>query len=390
MALSNERILQNLSNYLSGDFRDRIPAPTQANMNQIADTIEAYPTLANEFIDVLTNQVIRTMFFTRTISNPLSFFERGELSKYGKSLELIYVDLIQGKDFTERFGTSYENELLAPTHYDNVKVQYLTENSRLKYKITISTDMLASAFRSENGLSTLVNQQVSKMVESYNLDKFLMTWKLLDKMNKVDVPTGINNLNQGNSTEVEVKGKQLLRKIKKVIKDMSFPSRDYNTSGVWTVSRPEDLAIIIDTETAAMLDVEVLAGIFNLSKVEMASRIIEIPRFGDEETQALIVDRDKVHIYQTKYATDSIKNGAGLFTNIFLHRWDLLGACDFANCIRLSETGKKTTPRTRMPYDVLKIDSKDENGTVMHDMVETEIELNNGEVKSKRERKIKK
>ena len=384
MALSNERILANLDNYLSGDFKSRIPAITQANMNQIADTIEAYPTIANEFVEVLTNQVIRTMFLTRTINNPLSFFERGELSKYGKSLELIYVDLIEGKDFTDRFGSSYENELLAPTTANNVKVQYLTENSRLKYKITISTDMLASAFRNENGLSNLVNQQVAKMVESYNLDKFLMTWKLIDKMNKVDIKTGIASVNDTNS------GKVLLRKIKKVIKDMSFPSKDYNTSGVWTVSKPSDLAIIIDTETSSLLDVEVLAGIFNLSKVEMESRIIEIPKFGDDKTQALIVDRDKLQIYQTKYATDTVKNGAGLFTNIFLHRWDLLGACDFANCVRLSVDGQAGNPKAHMPYDVLKLEAKDDNGVVQHDMVQTEIEIQDGEVKTKREKKIKK
>ena len=43
-----------------------------------------------------------------------------------------------------------------------------------------------------------------------------------------------------------------------------------------------------------------------------------------------------------------------------------------------------------MPYDVLQLDAKDDNGTVKHDMVETEIEIENGEVKTKKERKIKK
>lgn len=385
--LTNERIINLMRPYMSAQFNDRIPEATKINMEQIGQTFSEYPTIANEFVNVLTNQVIRTMFFTRTIDNPLSMFERGDLSKFGKSLELIYVDLIKGKDFTDRFGGSYEGEVLRPESVTNVKVQYLTENSRLKYKVTISNDMLASAFKSETGLSTLVNQLVSKMSESYNMDKFLMTWKLIDKMKTVRIKSTRPEMGNKNSC------KAFAHDIKKVIKDMRFPSNKYNSSGVTTKSLPSDLFIIVDTETSATLDVELLADTFNMSKVEFQSRIVEVPSFADSERLALIVDRDKLQIYSTKYASDTVKNGAGLFTNVFLHRWDLLGACDFANCVELttSNTDLQSRELREMPYDTIKYDVKDADGTVISDLKETEIEIDtNGEIKSKKEKKLKK
>lgn len=381
MAISNYQLMKALSKDMSTDFLGRLPEITKANMEQLGQTIENYPTIANEFVQVLTNQVIRTMFMTRALDNPLSIFEKGDLSKFGKSLEMIHVDIVKGKDFTERFGTSgtYEGEYLAPEKVDNVKVQYITENSRLKYKVTISNDMLASAFKNENGLSQLVNQLVSKMTDSYNYDKFLMTWKLIDMMPKVNI-AGYDGSNEGINKE---RGQKLLKVIKKTIKDMRFPSKAFNTSGVYTESKPSDLVIIMDTNTTSTLDVDLLAGVFNLSKVEMASRIVEIPYFADKNTQAIICDRDKIQIYNTKYASDTVKNGAGLFTNVFMHRWDLLDSCGFANCVRIhnSSSSAKDPLTLAMPYDVIDkgVEIKE------HTMEITE----DGEIANKTEKKIK-
>ena len=414
MATNNIKMMQLLAPHLSAEFKSRIPELTKANMELVGDTIASYPTIANEFVNVLTNQVISPMFKTRSLDNPLSMFEKGDLSKFGKSLEMIYVDVINGKDFTDRFNGSYEAEVLAPVHYDNVKVQYLTENSRLKYKVTISTDMLASAFKNENGLSTMANQMVSKMVESYQVDKFLLTWKLIDKMktNKLACPKPVD----------KATAKAFTRKVKEVIKNMRFPSREFNASGVMTTSKASDLFIIMDTATSALLDVELLADTFNMSKVELKSRIVEVPYFKDEKRVALIVDRDKLQIFSTKYASDTVKNGAGLFTNVFLHRWDLFGACDFANCVELysqtaeiagsipaselsytyddgqADVPKDVTAQSKpagagprsMPYDKITYGAKDNDGTVIADLTETEIEIENGEVKTKKEKKVKK
>lgn len=384
MALSNLQILQKMRDEksLSTEFLSRIPEITQQNLAQIGVTMQNYPVIANEFVQVLTNQIARTMFMTKTLDNPLSMFEKGDLEKFGKSLEMIYVDVITGKDFTDRFGGSYEAEVLAPEKVTNVKVQYLTENSRLKYKVTISSDMLASAFKSDDGLSSMMNQQISKMTGSYKIDKFLMTWKLLDYM-KTNKVVGVRPVD--NST-----AKQFTTQVKKIIKDMRFPSRDYNSSGVMTQSLPEELYIVVDTNTSAILDVELLATAFNMSKVELEGRIVEVTNFGDPKRVALIMDRDKLQIFQTKMASDSVKNGAGLFTNVFMHRWDLFGACDFANCVEIRTDLTESKNKRKMPYDTIKYGVKDENGIVTADLKSTELEIDSdGKVKNRTEKNIK-
>lgn len=384
MALSNLQILQKMRDEksLSSEFLSRIPEITQQNLAQIGVTMQNYPVIANEFVQVLTNQIARTMFMTKTLDNPLSMFEKGDLEKFGKSLEMIYVDVITGKDFTDRFGGSYEAEVLAPEKVTNVKVQYLTENSRLKYKVTISSDMLASAFKSDDGLSSMMNQQISKMTGSYKIDKFLMTWKLLDYM-KTNKVVGVRPVD--NST-----AKQFTTQVKKIIKDMRFPSRDYNSSGVMTQSLPEELYIVVDTNTSAILDVELLATAFNMSKVELEGRIVEVTNFGDPKRVALIMDRDKLQIFQTKMASDSVKNGAGLFTNVFMHRWDLFGACDFANCVEIRTDLTESKNKRKMPYDTIKYGVKDENGIVTADLKSTELEIDSdGKVKNRTEKNIK-
>ena len=380
MALSNLQILQKMASEksLSTEFLARIPEITQQNLAQIGVTMTNYPVIANEFVQALTNQIARTLFMTKTLDNPLAMFEKGDLEKFGKSLEMIYVDVITGKDFTDRFGGSYSEELNAPEKVTNVKVQYLTENSRIKYKVTISSDMLASAFKSDNGLSSMLNQQVSKMSESYNVDKFLMTWKLLDYMttNKV---VGVKPTDNASA-------KQFTTQVKQIVKNMRFPSRDYNASGVMTKSMSEELYIIVDTETSAILDVELLATAFNISKVELEGRIVEVPNFGDPKRVAIIMDRDKLQIFQTKMASDSEKNGAGLFTNIFMHRWDLFGACDFANCVEIRTDLAKSELRD-MPYDVIKYGAKNVDGTERADLKSTEIEiLSDGTIGAKTEK----
>lgn len=352
--LTNLQVMKGVEKSLSSDFTSRIPAITQQNLDNIGQTMSNYPVIGNEFVKVLTNQIIRTLFMTRPLTNRLEIFNQGDLEKYGKSLEMIYVDIIKGKDFSDRFGGSYEAELWSPESVNNVKVQYLTENSRLKYKVTVSDDMLAGAFKNEYGLSNLMNQLVDQLVRSYNYDMFLMTWRLIDKMSTKQI--------SGIPMPVDMAtSKEFTKKLKTIILRMGFPSNEYNEASVYTQSVESDLFIITTPEVKATIDVDLLATVFNMEKAEIDSKFVIVPEFADANRIALIVDRDKIQIYNTKTAGDSTWNGAGLFSNVFLHRWNLLGACNFANCVELRVNAIKNV-KENMPYNV-GLDGKDITST---------------------------
>ena len=136
MALDNVTFVKALTTATSQEFKDRIGATTQANIKKVGETIAAYPTLKNEFINVLTNQVSKQLFFNKVWENPYKMFNRGQLP-YGKSIESIFVDIVKGKDRTRNTKYDFLAQDLLTRSNANVKVEYYTENFQQQYPTTL-------------------------------------------------------------------------------------------------------------------------------------------------------------------------------------------------------------------------------------------------------------
>ena len=134
MAIDNVTFVKALTSATSQEFKDRIGATTQANIKKIGDTISAYPNAKNEFVNVLTNQVSKQLFFNKVWENPYKMFNRGQLP-YGKSIESIFVDIVKGKDRTRQTKADALASDLLTRQNANVKVEYYTENFQQQYQI---------------------------------------------------------------------------------------------------------------------------------------------------------------------------------------------------------------------------------------------------------------
>ena len=157
---TNKDIMNLVRESAPASYKERIPQATQQNLNETINAILEYPNTKNEFISVLTNKVAKTIFLQKAYTNPFKFFKKGTLP-YGKSIESVFVDLIEGKSFEEKFGDgSSEASSLLAKEDANVKVEYYSENFRHKYKITVSDEQLKGAFLSEGGLQQLINRIV--------------------------------------------------------------------------------------------------------------------------------------------------------------------------------------------------------------------------------------
>ena len=154
MAIDNVTFVKALTNAASQEFKDRIGSTTQANIKKVGETIATYPNLKNEFINVLTNQVSKQLFFNKVWENPYKMFNRGQLP-YGKSIESIFVDIVKGKDRTRQTNANNLASELLSRQTPNVKVEYYTENFQQQYPTTISDEELKGAFRTANGLSEM-------------------------------------------------------------------------------------------------------------------------------------------------------------------------------------------------------------------------------------------
>lgn len=341
---NNVQVINLLRTTASEEFNTRIPVQTKTNIKDTINIIETYPTTKNEFIVQLTNLVGRTIFLSKLYENPLKFFKKGTL-EYGKTIEAVFIDLIQGKTFEENFGSG-DNEAtsLIGTEKPNVEVEYYSENFRNKYKISISNAQLKGALRSERGLSELIQRVLISPLNSAEFDEYLMVKQVLNNVTIKD--TTITDYNT--ITDRKEKASILTETIKTYVNKFRFMSNEFNHQGVNTFSRPEELVVLVTPETKAMIDVNLLSSAFNMDKAEIEGRLVMIDSFTkqdsdsgvvsvDPDTLAIVCDYDLIQFHETENATESFRNPDTLTTNTFFHRWGIMSGSGFVNAIKIKK-----------------------------------------------------
>lgn len=345
MAIDNVTFVKALANAASQEFKDRIGSVTAENIEDIGTTVTTYPTAKNEFVSVLTNQVSKQLFFNKVWENPYKMFNRGQLP-YGKSIESIFVDIVKGKDRTRQTtGANLASDLLT-RETPNVKVEYHTENFQQQYPTTISDEEIKGAFRSANGLSEMTARILQAPLTGAEFDQFLMIKHALANLKTANV-----EINKTAYTALTAKEKANLitTTVKAYVKKLKFLSNNYNSQGVMTFSKPSDLYLFVPADISAFLDVEQLANAFNINKVELPTRVLDIDNFQKvntennsatvpyvEDTDALfyLIDKDAIQLYETLNESDSFRNPQAKYTNIWFDRWGIIASCHFANAIK--------------------------------------------------------
>ena len=325
-------------------YQDRIPVATKENLKQVTEAILDFPTNKNEFIDVLTNRVSKTKFANKLYNNPYAMLKKGTLP-YGESIEMVFVDLIKAKGFSENFGDSAVSSLIGKEAVDNVKVEYYSENIRNKYKMTISNQQLKKAFMSEDGLQRLVNMMMVAPLNSAQYDEFIAMKKLINTVKMTSLTVGGYNA----LSDVE-KAKQLTKVIKEYMYKFQFLGKGFNKQGVNTFCMPQDVVIFVKPEVKANIDVELLASAFHLDKAEVDGRLLLIDGFTkqdtdgteieDPDTLCIVADKDLIQYYDTLNETESFRNADSLTTNIFHHRWAVAYGCGFVNALKIKAGAK--------------------------------------------------
>ena len=345
----NVSVLNLARTLASAEYNSRIPVATQDNIAEISEIITSYPTTKNEFITVLTNQIGKNIYLNQIYKNPFSFMNCGQLP-FGKSIEMVFVDIIKSKNFNENFGsenTKVGSLLTKEDMSDKVKVSYFTENYRHKYKITISDEQLRGAFRDNNGLQNLINMILITPINSKEFDQYLLCKQALCNAEiQSETITGFTSMDENQQAKV------ITKKVRTYVEKFKFMTDNFNAGAVHTFTRPEDIVVFVTPETKALLDVELLASSFNMDKAKLIARIITIDNFtkldtsttgtgknGDvvEDTECLAIVSDKklIQNYGTLNTSESIRNPEDLETNSFYHDWGLVAVCPYVNAIKL-------------------------------------------------------
>lgn len=348
----NIAILNLARTMASAEYNSRIPVATQDNVADVGNIITSYPTAKNEFITVLTNQIGKQIYLNQVYKNPFNFMNCGALP-FGKSIEMVFVDLIKAKNFNENFGqgnTKVGSLLEKEDMSDKVKVSYFTENYRHKYKITISDEQLKGAFRDQNGLQNLINMILVTPINSKEFDQYLLCKQALcNAVIQSETISGYATMDENKQAKV------LTKKVRTYVEKFKFMSDQFNTGGVHTFTRPEDVVVFVTPETKALLDVELLASSFNMDKAKLMARIVTIDSFSKLKTEtsdgkgtgqygdveedgkclAVVSDKKLIQNYGTLNTSESIRNPEDLETNTFYHDWGLIAVCPYVNAIKL-------------------------------------------------------
>ena len=318
-------------------YQDRIPEITVNNFKEIGDLIMERPNMKNEFINTLFNKIGLTLLQNKKYISRLDIFSKGKL-EYGETIEQIMCDLIECKDFTEQKDGNEVSELVS-AQVPDIKVLYHSENYKHKYKVTISDIRLRKAFNDKYGVDKLVASIITSVQNSIAYDRECMLKSILSAgIYKQSIPVTYDNGSAGS------RAKNLVTEIKKNIIRFETMSKNFNNAEINTFTRKEDMVLVIGSEYATDIDINLLATAFNLDKAEISTRIIvvdELPVLDNGSKQVkpicVLMDKDYIVDYTTLHEVRQFENGNTLSTNLFYHVWGIMCQNDFTNAIQFVE-----------------------------------------------------
>lgn len=294
----------------------------------------------NDFIGLL-KKVVYTAVYSKTFNNPLASLE-GDRMPLGQFIEDVYVNpaKARGFDINDFAGLLQKYEA-------QVATQYLTVNSDLQYCVTITREKVRNAFTSWDNLEALITGMVNSLyngayITRYNQAKGLALAAFNAKAVKYEVITNPTN---------EATAKALIRKMRADYNKMQIPSTAFNAwadvkgQGAFalkTWSDPEDIVVLISADVEALIDVEVLAAAFNMSKADFLGRVIvvdDFSQFADDGTQAvdgsmikaMICDKAWFKIKTQDFAMDEFYNANNRTWQYYLNDVRMVNYSLFAN-----------------------------------------------------------
>lgn len=343
-------VLNAIRSSLPSQYQTRIPQATRENLAEYGNALRDYPVIMNKWVNVLVNKIGLTVIKNKMWNNKLAEFQRGDLP-VGSTIEEIFVDVVKAKTYTEEPESNNLGDVYAVNKPD-VKVRYHVVNSQLVYPISISKVNILQAFNNLPAFEDFISKVFESVYASANLDEYLQTKQLIQFYMTND------NINRFYDVEVsavsdEATAKALATQIRSYSNKLEFMSAKYNYAGVTTHTPKEDQVLLLNSDTEAFMDVNVLAYAFNMEKSDPASvvsKVVTLDDFGDGDstTVAILVDRDWFMIYSQLYQMEEQNNALHLYFNRFLHIWKIYSTSEFANAIRFT-TSEIERPLTITP-----------------------------------------
>ena len=319
MAVNNRTILGRVYLNATNDFQQRVPDPTigdeAATMEFLTQPMNGK--YMNEFIDSFVNVIGNQVVHNSAWENPLAAFKTATL-RYGSTIQEAAPKWIKAHAY------NLDDDTLLKVNRPEFGVFYHTVNRRDRYDISIERPDIEMAFHSEYGLNQLVNSILQVPRNSDNYDEYVQMMQMLAYYErewgfykqKLDKPTD------------EASGKAFLASVRSFANILSFPTSLYSMAGaelgIPTFAKPSELVLLIDAEADAQIDVNTLAGVFQLDKADIKYRKIVVPELPIPDAYALLTTEQLFVAADKLYETTSFYNPQKVATNYYLHHWEVV------------------------------------------------------------------
>ena len=260
----------------------------------------------------IAEQVIREV----TAEDKLSVFDKAKIEN-GDTIEQAIVKLASPRSY----DSTGANALSRKT--PDIVVKMFNNWTRLVFDTTVDTSQIRKVLTTGKGASEISSKIVASLSEGDKFSKYtyvknLLAWARQDGTGKVFVQAPNVEMSGG-----AVNFKEVLVQMKNIISGMQYVNSDFNTASLKRRTRKEDIYLLIPYKLKNRLDVEELAGVFNLEKDRLDAHIIELDidetDFGGKYLPIYIVDKYAILDYTRLYDMENQKNGDGFFWNYFLH-----------------------------------------------------------------------
>lgn len=292
------------------------------NFKPVTDGAAYQPSTVDEFNSMI-GKVGKQMVREVTALNPLNVFNKGYMQN-GDTLEVVVTKLVEASAY-DRTGAN----ALARNTVEKLLARYNNAWLRRVFETTIDIPEIRQVLVPGSDTSDIATKIVSELGESRVDDKYqrlkaLLKWGAtagsLDSTHAAFVDAG--GVKKLSDNTLDYKG--ILKKIKDTVSGMKYVNTTFNAVGLKRRTYADDIYIVMPYTIKNAIDVDELAGVFNLSKTELAGRIIEI---DSEDTFIYIVDRNAIIDITRIDEMMTQKNAKSLVVNYFYHVEDMMTVC---------------------------------------------------------------
>lgn len=339
---SNIDMMNMIREQASDNYRARIPVVDQANIKATMQGMMQHRATRNEFMDVLINRIGLVTVRERSWTNPLAVFKKGMLQQ-GDTVEELALDIAEAK--VHDHDREAMERILFGTHRIGAQASFHKVNTARRYDATTNEMELSRAFLdTQGGLHSFQGQLVEALMTGDQWDEYLMMASLFEQMAEEGGFFNVQTPDLHTLESSEAEAKKALRILRTYAGKLKFLSRLYNPAALPVAVKESEIVVITTPEFRAAVDVDALAGAFNVERANIIGRVVEVQAedIGIPGFQAAITTEDFFQVYDKVLQTTTQFNAASLSTNYFLHHHQIMSASRFVPAVLFT-----TNPNTQ-------------------------------------------